>query len=263
MGTYHGAYSGEGVVRPFANQGMCIFFILSFQVFVVTLHVLLPYGNYSISSRKRHGATVRPKPNRNITKPNDMLNIILCGAPGSGKGTQSAVIVEKYGLEHLSTGDLLRKEIASGSAFGKKIDAIISKGNLVPDDVMLRLIEHYMDALPADCKGVIFDGFPRTLNQAIEFGKILAHRRTSAILVDLKVDDAELLQRLVNRGKTSGRSDDNPETIRKRLAVYHHQTEAVSGYYRDLGLYYPVDGTGAIQEIFERIADILDNLNGR
>ena len=189
-----------------------------------------------------------------------MLNIILCGAPGSGKGTQSEYIVKKYGLEHLSTGDLLRSEIASGSRFGKQIDAIISKGNLVPDDVMLRLIDQYLENLPEGTKGVIFDGFPRTLNQAIEFEKMLAHKQTSAHLIDLDVDDEELIQRLLIRGKTSGRADDNLETIKKRLVVYHHQTEAVSKYYKELGKYHPVNGTGTIEEIFGRIETIIDGL---
>ena len=189
-----------------------------------------------------------------------MLNIILCGAPGSGKGTQSEFIVNKYGLEHLSTGDLLRREIASGSRFGKQIDAIISKGNLVPDDVMLRLIDQYMESLPGNTKGVIFDGFPRTLNQAIEFEKMLAHKQTSAHLIDLHVDEDELIKRLLLRGQTTGRADDNLETIKKRLVVYHHQTESVSKYYKELEKYHPVNGTGTIQDIFSRIEAIIDNL---
>ena len=189
-----------------------------------------------------------------------MLNIILCGAPGSGKGTQSEYIVNRYGLEHLSTGDLLRKEIASGSRFGQQIDAIISKGNLVSDDVMLRLIDQYMESLPKDAKGVIFDGFPRTLNQAIEFEKMLKHKQTSAHLIDLQVDEAELIERLLNRGKTSGRADDNLGTIKKRLVVYHHQTEAVSKYYKELKKYHPVNGTGSVEEIFSRIEAVIDNL---
>lgn len=189
-----------------------------------------------------------------------MLNIILCGAPGSGKGTQSELIVRKYGLGHLSTGDLLRSEIASGSKFGQQIDAIISKGNLVSDDIMLRLIDQYLESLPKDSKGVIFDGFPRTLNQAIEFEKMLAHKRTSAHLIDLIVDEDELIERLLIRGKTSGRADDNLETIKKRLTVYHHQTEAVSKYYKELGKYHPVVGTGTIEEIFGRISVIIDRL---
>ena len=189
-----------------------------------------------------------------------MLNIILCGAPGSGKGTQSEYLVEKYGLQHLSTGDLLRKEIASGSKFGQQIDAIISAGNLVPDDIMLRLLDKYIENLPANCKGVIFDGFPRTLNQDIEFEKMLAHKQLTAHLIDLHVDDDQLIERLLNRGKTSGRSDDNLETIQKRLAVYHHQTEPVAQHYQSLNKYYHVHGMGSIEEIFDRICQVIDNL---
>ncbi len=189
-----------------------------------------------------------------------MLNIILCGAPGSGKGTQSEYIVKKYGLQHLSTGDLLRSEIATGSKFGQQIDAIISQGNLVSDDIMLRLIDQYLEHLPDNTPGVIFDGFPRTLNQAIEFEKMLKHKQTSAHLIDLHVDEDELIERLVNRGKMSGRADDNIETIRKRLVVYHHQTEAVSTYYKQLDKYHPVNGMGTVDEIFSRIEEVIDNL---
>lgn len=189
-----------------------------------------------------------------------MLNIILCGAPGAGKGTQSDLIVQKYGLQHLSTGDVLRREIASGSRFGQQIDAIISNGKLVPDDVMLRLIDNYLENLPNNTKGVIFDGFPRTLNQAIEFEKLLKHKQTSAYLIDLHVDDEELIKRLLNRGKTSGRADDNLETIQKRLMVYHHQTEAVSKFYNELNKYYSIDGMGTIEEIFGRIQEVIARL---
>ena len=189
-----------------------------------------------------------------------MLNLILCGAPGSGKGTQSEFIVSKYGLEHLSTGDLLRAEIASGSRFGQQIDNIISKGNLVPDDVILRLIDNYIENLPADSKGVIFDGFPRTLNQAIEFEKMLAHKLQTSHLIDLHVDEDELIERLLLRGKTSGRADDNLETIRLRLKVYHSQTEPVSDFYIKKGRYHKVDGTGTIQDIAEKIDKIVSAL---
>lgn len=224
-----------------------------YRINVVTLHVILPYASVV-------GAVHGRIQEKIITEKIVMLNLILCGAPGSGKGTQSEFIVKKYGLEHLSTGDLLRREIASGSRFGKQIDAIISKGNLVPDDVMLRLIDQYMESLSDDCKGVIFDGFPRTLNQAIEFEKMLAHKQTPAHLIDLEVAEDELIERLLNRGKTSGRSDDNLETIRKRLTVYHHQTEPVSGYYKELGKYHSVNGTGSVEDIFERIAAVIDSL---
>ena len=187
-----------------------------------------------------------------------MKNIILCGAPGSGKGTQSDLIVEKYGLLHLSTGDLLRAEIARQSELGKKIDAIISKGNLLPDDMMITLLEQHIVSLPTDTKGIIFDGFPRTENQAVELERLMARSNDeTAVLIDLHVDEQETIQRLINRGKTSGRSDDNEETIRKRLEVYHRQTEPVADYYRKIDKYRQVDGMGNIDEIFERIDNIL------
>ena len=187
-----------------------------------------------------------------------MKNIILCGAPGSGKGTHSDLIVDKYGLLHLSTGDLLRAEIARQSELGKKIDAIISKGNLLPDDMMITLLEQHIASLPTDTKGIIFDGFPRTENQAVELERLMARSNDeTAVLIDLHVDEQETIQRLINRGKTSGRSDDNEETIRKRLEVYHHQTEPVADYYRKIDKYRQVDGMGNIDEIFERIDNIL------
>ncbi|MCM1034177.1 MAG: adenylate kinase [Paludibacter sp.] len=189
-----------------------------------------------------------------------MLNIILCGAPGSGKGTQSQFIVEKYGLEHLSTGDLLRHEIASKSPLGLKVDAIISKGELVPDSIMIELIANYMDTLPATAKGIIFDGFPRTVNQAQELEKLLAERQQTATMIDLYVEETELIERLLNRGKTSGRADDNLETIKKRLDVFHQQTQPVCAYYRQLGKYNEVQGMGTMQEIFAKIDAILSRI---
>ncbi len=186
-----------------------------------------------------------------------MLNIIICGAPGSGKGTQSQLIVDKYGLQHFSTGDLLRNEIATGSDFGKQIDAIISKGNLVPDDIMLHLIDKYIDNLPADCKGVIFDGYPRTVKQAEELERLLEKKGEKSVMIDLWVQEEELIARLLNRGKTSGRSDDNLETIKKRLEVFHTTTKPVCVYYHTLHKYHAVDGSGTVEEIFARIDAIL------
>lgn len=190
-----------------------------------------------------------------------MRNLILCGAPGSGKGTQSDLIVEKYGLLHLSTGDLLRAEIAKQSELGQKIDAIISKGNLLPDDMMITLLEQHIASLPEHTKGIIFDGFPRTENQAIELESLMKRSGDeTAVLIDLHVDEKETIQRLINRGKTSGRSDDNEDTIRKRLVVYHKQTEPVADFYRNLNKYQRVDGMGTIGDIFQRIDEILKEI---
>lgn len=188
-----------------------------------------------------------------------MLNIILCGAPGSGKGTQSAFIANKYGLQHLSTGDVLRAEIATGSELGKQIDALISKGNLVPDDMMYGVIENYIAGLPQDCKGTIFDGYPRTVAQAESLTKLLAQHGMDAIMIDLMVDEQLLIQRLIERGKVSGRKDDNLNTIRHRIAVYHQQTEPIAHYYLHHGNYYAVNGNHTMADVFLQIMRIVDN----
>lgn len=188
-----------------------------------------------------------------------MLNIILCGAPGSGKGTQSGFITEKYGLQHLSTGDVLRAEIASGSELGKKIDALISQGNLVPDEMMYGVIENYLSTLPKDCKGVILDGYPRTVSQAESLTELLKKYRMDAIMIDLLVDEQLLIQRLIERGKVSGRADDNLNTIRHRIAVYHNQTEPIALYYLHHGNYCPVNGNHAVEDVFLQIERILDS----
>ena len=187
-----------------------------------------------------------------------MLNIILCGAPGSGKGTQSEFIVQKYGLQHLSTGDVLRAEIAKGSELGKKIDALISKGNLVPDDMMYGVIENYIAGLPADCKGTIFDGYPRTVAQAESLTQLLKKYGMEAIMIDLLVDEQLLIQRLIERGKVSGRADDTRNTIRHRIAVYHNQTEPVANYYLHQGNYFAVNGNHAVDEVFLQVQRIID-----
>ena len=187
-----------------------------------------------------------------------MLNIILCGAPGSGKGTQSAFISQKYGVQHLSTGDVLRAEIATGSELGKQIDALISKGNLVPDDMMYGVIENYIASLPADCKGTIFDGYPRTVAQAESLTKLLQKYNMDAIMIDLMVDEQLLIQRLIERGKTSGRADDNLNTIRHRIAIYHQQTEPIAHYYLHHGSYFAVNGNHTMADVFLQIMRIID-----
>ena len=187
-----------------------------------------------------------------------MLNIILCGAPGSGKGTQSAFLAEKYGLQHLSTGDVLRAEIKTGSELGKQIDALISQGNLVPDDMMYGVIDHYLGGLPKDCKGVILDGYPRTVAQAESLTELLKKYGMDAIMIDLLVDEQLLIQRLIERGKVSGRADDNLNTIRHRIAVYHNQTEPIAHYYLHHGNYCPVNGNHNMEDVFLQIERIVD-----
>ena len=187
-----------------------------------------------------------------------MLNIILSGAPGSGKGTQSDLLVKKYGMQHLSTGDVLRAEIATGSALGHQIDALISKGNLVPDDMMYGVIEKYIASLPKDCKGTIFDGYPRTVAQAAALTHLLKKYNMDAIMIDLLVDEQLLIQRLIDRGKVSGRADDNLNTIRHRIAVYHNQTEPIAHYYLHKGNYFAVNGNQTMADVFLQIMRIVD-----
>lgn len=160
-----------------------------------------------------------------------MLNIILGGAPGSGKGTLSDIIVKNYGLQHLSTGDVLRAEIASGSKLGQEINDIISLGNLIPDAQMIQLLQNYIANLPAGCKGVIFDGFPRTVDQAYALTEMLDQHNMDAYMLDLYAEEDVIIERLLNRGKTSGRADDNLETIKKRLRIYNETTRPISDYY--------------------------------
>lgn len=192
-----------------------------------------------------------------------MLNIILCGAPGSGKGTQSDFIVAQYGLNHLSTGDVLRAEIKAGTPLGKEIDSIISQGHLVSDDKMIALIEHYLDSLPADCKGVIFDGFPRTVAQAEALTQMLSKRNLSATLIDLMVEENALIERMLNRGKTSGRADDNIDTIKQRLQVFHDQTAPVADYYLAQGNYFAINGNKTMQQVFAQINIVLQLLTNK
>lgn len=188
------------------------------------------------------------------------MNLVIFGAPGSGKGTQSERLIERYGLHHISTGELLRNHIARGTELGKVADAFISKGNLIPDELMLDILEHELDSHP-EAKGVIFDGFPRTVPQAEALEKMLEKRGTKVHgVIGLEVPEEELTERLIKRGLASGRSDDNEQTIAKRLDVYRRQTEPLKEYYNRRLAYYPVNGSGSIDSIFDSIAAIADSL---
>jgi len=189
-----------------------------------------------------------------------MLNIIICGAPGCGKGTQSDLIVEKYKLKHLSTGNLLRKEIAEKSELGLEAEKFISKGNLVPDEMIIDILSKNIDGFGNDINGMILDGFPRTVAQAEALQSMLSNNgKEISVLIDLSVEKEELVDRLLKRGQTSGRSDDNLETIKKRLEVYEVQTAPVSDFYRHLNKYTAINGMGSIDEIFTRISSAIDS----
>lgn len=192
-----------------------------------------------------------------------MFNIVIFGAPGSGKGTQSKKIIERYGFDYISTGDMLRRAISEGRELGKTAKDYINRGQLVPDDVIVGMIADFLDDKKGS-KGVIFDGFPRTLKQAEALKTMLNERGTDIhILLDLQVEDEELVERLLERGKISGRSDDNPETIKARLDVYHTQTAPLATYYIGEGKHVPIKGIGQIEEIFERIAEAIDRVKDR
>ncbi|MDR1675292.1 MAG: adenylate kinase [Tannerella sp.] len=188
-----------------------------------------------------------------------MLNILIFGAPGSGKGTQSELIKKKYRLDYISTGVMLRQTIREGSELGKIAKEYIDRGQLVPDDIIIRLVAAFLDG-KRNSKGIIFDGFPRTIPQAMALKEAMDARGTDiSVLIDLQVDEDELIRRLLERGKISGRSDDHPVTIQKRLDVYHRQTAPLTTYYTSEGKYAPVKGCGTVDEIFRRIVDAIES----
>ena len=189
-----------------------------------------------------------------------MLNSVIFGAPGSGKGTQSERIVEKYGINHISTGDVLRAEIKNGTELGKTAKGYIDQGQLIPDELMIDILASVFDSFK-DSKGVIFDGFPRTIAQAEALKKMLAERgQDVSVMVDLEVPEDELMVRLIKRGKDSGRADDNEETIKKRLHVYHSQTAPLIDWYKNEKKYQHINGLGTMEGIFAEICEAIDKL---
>ena len=189
-----------------------------------------------------------------------MLNIVIFGAPGSGKGTQSARIVEKYGLNHISTGDVLRAEIKNGTELGKTAKSYIDNGQLIPDALMIDILASVFDSFK-DSKGVIFDGFPRTIAQAGALKQMLADRgQAVSVMLDLDVPEEELMTRLIKRGQESGRADDNEETIKKRLLVYHSQTAPLIDWYKNEGVYKHIQGLGTMDGIFADICKAIENV---
>ena len=191
-----------------------------------------------------------------------MFNIVIFGGPGSGKGTQSDKLISHYNLFHISTGEVLRDHISRGTELGNTANSYISKGKLIPDDLMVSILEQVLvDNAQAAADGVIFDGFPRTIPQAEALNEMLQKRGNKVnIVVGLEVPDEELTERLLKRGLESGRSDDNRETIAKRLEVYHSQTAPLKAFYQNQGIYAAINGIGTIDSIFQSIQEAIDKV---
>lgn len=183
------------------------------------------------------------------------MNIVIFGAPGSGKGTQSEKIIEKYGLHHISTGEVLRGHIARQTEIGQLANTFISKGQLIPDTLMIEILEDIIDNEPKAREGVILDGFPRTIPQAEALEKAFERRGMNLDhVIGLEVPEEELIDRMIKRGQQTGRADDNPETIKNRLQVYHSSTCPLRDFYITNGKYRAINGSGTVDEIFASIA---------
>ncbi len=191
-----------------------------------------------------------------------MLNIVMFGAPGSGKGTQSESLIKTYGLFHISTGDVLRDNIKRGTELGKTAKGYIDKGQLIPDELMIDILASVVDDNKDKAKnGVIFDGFPRTIAQAEALDVMLAERNTKvSAVIGLDVPEQVLIDRLLNRGKESGRSDDNLATINDRLKVYHNSTAPLQAYYKEKGILHMVKGTDGPDDVFERVKQVVESV---
>ena len=190
-----------------------------------------------------------------------MMNLVLFGAPGSGKGTQSAKIIDKYGLYHISPGDVLRDHIARHTDLGRLADKYISKGQLIPDAVMIEILDNVLEEKAGGKNGVVFDGFPRTIAQAEALEKLLKKRGAKIDGdIGLEVEEEELIKRMLQRGRETGRTDDNLETITRRLEVYRESTKPLKDYYAELGLYLSVDGQGNVDDIFGNITKGIDSM---
>ena len=189
-----------------------------------------------------------------------MLNIVLFGAPGCGKGTQAARLKEKYGINHISTGEIIRNEIKNETELGKQVSAAIQRGELAPDEVVINIIANYVRE-NQDCAGNIFDGFPRTTFQAERFDEILAEFGLKVdMMIYMDVPEQELVNRILLRGKESGRADDASEdVIRNRIETYRAQTAIVADYYSAQGKYFDINGLGTMDEVFGRICSVIDS----
>ncbi len=189
-----------------------------------------------------------------------MFNFILFGPPGSGKGTQSIKIAEKYNLAHISTGDIFRKNIREKTPLGLKVQSIIEKGELVPDELLVEILEDAMNSFEG-IEGFVFDGFPRTIQQADDLSVLLNKRNDSVSLVlALDVNDDEIIGRLLKRAELEGRKDDTKEVIENRIGVYNSQTQPLIDYYKEKGKFTSVNGIGGIDEIFNSICEKIDEV---
>lgn len=191
-----------------------------------------------------------------------MMNLILFGPPGSGKGTQAVKLIEEYGLLHISTGDLFRFNMKNDTPLGKEAKKYITKGELVPDSVTINMLKSRVEETP-EVKGYIFDGFPRNINQSEHLDKILAERDAQIDgLLMLDVAEEEIVKRILNRGKTSGRADDNDEEIiRNRFQIYKNETSPVFDYYEGKGKSHKINGVGTVEEIFGRLKSVIDEIS--
>ena len=190
-----------------------------------------------------------------------MLNLVLFGPPGAGKGTQSNLLIEKYSLIHLSTGDILRGEISAGTVLGLEAKILMDRGDLVPDEVVIGMISSKLDNNPS-ANGFIFDGFPRTSAQAEALDNLLEEKRTSiSAMISLKVEDEELIKRLLSRGKDSGRADDQDESIiANRINEYNNKTAPLKEYYSAQNKLSEIEGDGTVEDIAEKLNDVIDTL---
>jgi len=190
-----------------------------------------------------------------------MKNIVIFGAPGSGKGTQSELMIKKYALGHISTGDVLREQIRQGTELGQTAKSYIDRGQLIPDELMVSILASVYDGFGKEHNGVIFDGFPRTIPQAEALKTMLKERdHHVAAMIELDVPNDKLIERLLKRGRDSGRTDDNEATIKKRLDVYATQTKPLIDWYKAEGIHHHIDGYGELERIFADICKVIDGL---
>ena len=190
-----------------------------------------------------------------------MVNIVLFGAPGCGKGTQAQRLKEHYGIDHVSTGEVIRDEIRRGTELGQSMEAYIKAGQLAPDEIVIGMIDHYVTG-HMNAAGCIFDGFPRTTHQAEEFDRMLSEQGLKVdVMIYMDVPEEELVKRILLRGKESGRADDaSEEVIRDRIKVYHEQTAVVADFYAKQGKFADINGLGTMDEVFDRICQVIDSI---